>query len=115
MIRQLSLGEKSKDIREVLFENGDILMTRLQYEDKVFSLALGQHPIREIGETTDEYAGKTTDDLQCEIGVCLSFTNPKSLNALIHSLTELQKDIFDGKLNGLPEKVGAVSNGLIDP
>lgn len=99
MIRKLQLGEKSHDIREVLFSSGDIMMTRIQYEPGVFSLALAEHPQREIGETSNEYAGKTVDDFPNEIKVCLSFTNPKSLNALIHSLVELQKDVLNGELD----------------
>lgn len=100
MIRELQLGEKSKNITEVIFENGDIMMTRIQYEEGIFSLSLNeQNPPRKIGDVTNDYAGKTTDDFPSEIKVCLSFKNPKSINALIHSLVELQKDMFDGKLN----------------
>lgn len=99
MIRQLQLGEKSQNVTEVIFENGDIMMTRVQYEPDTFTLAINEHPQRPIGDTTNEYAGKTTDDFPNEIKVALSFKNAQSLNALIHSLVELQKDLLSGKVS----------------
>jgi hypothetical protein len=99
MIRTLQLGEKSPNVTEVIFESGDIMMTRIQYESGTFTLALNEHPRQPIGSTTNEYKGKTTDDFPNEIKVALSFKNPKSLNALIHSLVELQKDLFDGNVS----------------
>lgn len=99
MIRNLQLGEKSKNITEVLFGTGDIMMTRVQYEEGTFSLTLNEHTPHVIGETTDEYLGKSTDDFPSEVKVCLSFKNAQSLNALIHSLVELQKDIFNDKVS----------------
>ena len=99
MIRELQLGEKHSNIKEVIFENGDIMMTRVQYDPSTFSLVFNQQEPHKIGETHNEYAGKSIDEFPSEIKVCFSFKNPKSITAVIHSLIELQKDMFDGKLN----------------
>lgn len=94
MIRNIEIGEKSKNVVEVKFESGDIMMTRVQLESGLHSLVFNEQPDHEIGETTDDYKGKTTDEFPSEIRVCFTFTNPRSLNALIHSLVELQKDVL---------------------
>lgn len=98
-IGKLQLGENSKDIIEAVFHDGDIMMTRIQYKEGVYTLALCEHSKREIGETTQKYKDKSVDDFPSEIKICLSFTNPKSLNAIIQSLCELQMDALNGKLN----------------
>lgn len=95
MIRAIQIGEKSKNVTEVVFGDGDIMMTRIRYDANLFSLALNEAPPMPIGSTTNEYAGRTVDDLPNEIKVVLSFKNPKSINALIYSLVEVQKDVFN--------------------
>lgn len=83
----------------VEFGTGDIMFTRTYFEDaKASGLMFSQHSVpHKIGETTDEYNGKTSDDLP-DAKLIISFTKPASVAALIHSLIEVQKDMFDKQM-----------------
>lgn len=95
MIRTIEFG-KTSDVIEVLFEKGDIMMSRVTHSDGTHGIAFSQYQGEEIGAVSNDYSGETTDALPAPIRVLFTFTNPKSVNALIHSLSELQKDILDG-------------------
>ena len=102
MIEKCILGDKHPDVVHVQFGTGDIMFTNLQMEDKkYFGLAFAQSEPHKIGETSDDYAGKSVDTFKEEIKVLFTFDKPESVTALINSLVEVQKAIFDG---GYPEK-----------
>jgi len=58
-----------------------------------------------FGDVNNDYAGKSSEEMKEDIKVLLSFTKPESITAMIHSLIELQKAVFDGHLE-VPERVG---------
>lgn len=99
MIEKVVLGMKHPDVVHVKFGLGDICFTKLQMEDKSFGLAFAESEPHKIGETTDEYSGKNIDDFKEEVKVLFTFNKPESITALIHSLIELQKAVFDGKFS----------------
>lgn len=79
----------------VEFGTGDVLMTRTTFESEgTIGLLIGNHEQRKVGEITTEYNGKSSDDLP-NVEVVLAFKNPQSVGALIHSLMEVQKELFD--------------------
>lgn len=47
----------------------------------------------EIGAESDDYLGKSSEDLP-NVKMVMEFSKPESITALIHSLVELQKSIF---------------------
>jgi hypothetical protein len=98
MIQNINLGDKCKDVSHVQFGSGDILMSQLELDSHKHSLGLAFYPGRNVGDTTKEFIGLTSDEMPCEFKVVLSFSNPESVTALIHSLLDLQKRIFDDKL-----------------
>lgn len=95
MITKIELGEKCKDILLIEFGTGDIMFNGVKFEGHDHALAFQQHEPRPIGSETEEYNGKTTDELPNETKLIMSFTKPESVTALIHSLVELQKRMFD--------------------
>lgn len=96
MIRKIDFGDLNKGVTEVIYGNGTIGMTGIMFpeEPEKYCLALRQTEAHKIGEIDPSVIGKNTDELE-PIGVVLSFTKPESVTALIHSLIELQKRIFD--------------------
>lgn len=97
MIRKIEMGEKCKDTLELVFGNGDIMFHGLAFaeEPDKFSLGFVEMPGRKVGDTTTEFLNMTTDEFPNETKLVLSFTNPESVTAVIHSLIELQKRMFD--------------------
>ena len=56
---------------------------------------LSEQKSRDEKPTNNDWiSGKTTDELPIP-GVVLTFKNPESINDLIHSLIELQKELFE--------------------
>lgn len=98
MIEKCVLGTKHPDVVHVKFGTGDIMFTKMQMEDKSFGLAFAQAEPHEIGETSDDYAGKNVDTFEEEVKVLFTFDKPESITAVIHSLVELQKAVFAGKI-----------------
>lgn len=96
MIKTIDLGENQKGIALAEFGTGDIMFHHIASEDIKFGLAFIQTEPRAIGATTQEFIGMTTDQLP-HIGVIFNFTKPESVTAVIHSLIELQKRMFDGQ------------------
>lgn len=47
----------------------------------------------EIGSETDKFKGQLTDAIP-NVKAVFEFSNPRSIAALIHSLIEVQKDMF---------------------
>lgn len=87
-----------EDVTFLRFGSGDILFTRARnIENKYETMLLfsSQEP-RSIGDTTDDYKGLSSDEIP-SVKVVMSFTDPRSISALIHSLVELQKEVFDYK------------------
>lgn len=91
------MGEKCKDTLELVFGKGDIMFHGLKFpeEPEKFSLGFIEMPARKVGETTTEFLNLTTDELPGDTKLVLSFENPESVTAVIHSLIELQKRMFD--------------------
>lgn len=97
MIRNVQLGEKNKDTLELLFGSGDIMFHGLFFKEHPERYCLGfcEMPPRPIGSETNEFMGKTTDELPAEVRLVMAFEKPESVTAVIHSLIELQKRMFD--------------------
>jgi len=95
MITKIQLGEKSKDVLLLEFGKGDIMFNGVSFPEHTYGLAFQEHEPRPIGSTTDEYNGKTTDELPNETKLIMSFTRVESITAVIHSLLEVQQRMFD--------------------
>lgn len=95
MITKIEFG-KNKDVTEVAFGSGTVGMTGIMFPDMMekYCLGLRQTEPHKIGEIDPSIIGKDTDEIE-PIGCVLSFTKPESVAALIHSLIELQKRMFD--------------------
>ena len=77
------------------FGYGDIMFTRgaIQGEENDSILIFSQDEPHEIGAETDEHKGKLSDDLP-PVSMVMHFSKPESIAALIHSLVEIQKEVF---------------------
>jgi hypothetical protein len=93
-IQKVKFG-KHEDVLFAEFGTGDIKMTKGRYNDETHEslLMFSTEDGHKIGDTTDADVGKFSDDLPAPDFV-LSFKKPESLTALIHSLIELQKELF---------------------
>jgi hypothetical protein len=87
-----------KDVTIVHFSTGDILMTKAQETDKVADniLCFSELPGHEIGEVSHDFKDKDINALP-NISVVMRFDKPESILALIHSLCELQKSVFENQ------------------
>lgn len=94
MIENVILGTKHPEVTHVKFGTGDIMFTKLKMEDGSHGLAFNQDTPHKIGEETNDLAGKNVDDFPSEIKVLFTFDKPESIAALIHSLIEIQKELF---------------------
>jgi hypothetical protein len=96
MISKIKLGDRN-DAIEVSFGSGDIMFHGLRFDERLDKYCIGfcQMEPRKIGEETGEFKGLNTDQLPSPVEVVFSFTKPESVTALIHSLIELQKRMFD--------------------
>ncbi len=85
-----------EEVLFVEFGHGSVKMTKAKESSSEFdSLVLfTEQPNGNIGETSNEDAGKSTDDLK-RPDVVFEFKNPESITALIHTLIEVQKDLFN--------------------
>jgi len=98
MIKKQNLGIH-KDVLFATFGTGDISFSRGRFEDnKNHTLLVFRNNAepRKIGDVCDEDKGKSTDELEKPEFV-FEFSKPESITALIHSLVELQKNIFDNE------------------
>lgn len=87
---------KHESILQVQFGVGDIRMDKAQYPvDKPTEvhLIISQGEKGEIGREDNDLLGKTTDDIE-KPEVVLVFDKPESINSMIHSLVELQRDLL---------------------
>lgn len=94
MITEKDYG-KHEQILTAEFGKGTIMIAKAKIDGNEHETALflyNQEP-HEIGETSEENKGKTTDELERPKFV-LTFQNAKSITALVHSLVELQKEVF---------------------
>lgn len=87
-----------EDVTVVTFGAGDILMTKAQEIGKVADniLCYSECPGHEIGDVSYEFKDKDIDALP-KISVIMRFDKPESITALIHSLIELQKSVFENQ------------------
>lgn len=86
---------KHEQIPTAEFGKGTIMMAKAKIDGNENETAIflyNQEP-SEIGRVSEEHKGKTTDELGRPKFV-LTFQNAKSITALIHSLVELQKEVF---------------------
>lgn len=85
-----------KDVLFLEFVDGDIMFTRSTMDgDKHQSGLIFSHmeEPHEIGAETNDYADKSSDALP-NVKIVMRFSKPESITALIHSLVEIQKEIF---------------------
>jgi hypothetical protein len=96
MIQKIQFG-KNTDCTDVVFGTGDIMFHGMFFHERpeFYCLAFSQTEPRNIGAETEEFKGMTSDELPYETKLVLSFNKPESVTALIHSLIELQKRMFD--------------------
>lgn len=93
-IKTMQFG-KHENVLWLEFGTGDIEFTKSREADEEFEslMFFKQHDVpHEIGEESDYYIGKTTDEVD-GIKMVLKFKKPESITALVHSLTELQKQV----------------------
>lgn len=85
-----------QDVTIVTFGKGDILMTKAQESGKVADniLCFSECPGHEIGEVSYDFKDKDVNELP-KVEVIMRFDRPESITALIHSLVELQKSVFE--------------------
>lgn len=95
MVSPKKLG-RHENVLIAEFGYGDIKITKARdSEDAYESMLLfyNQYP-HPIGEEDNEFEGKTTDEL-APPSLVMHFSNPESIGAVIHSLIELQKELFN--------------------
>lgn len=94
-IRTTQFG-KHKDVLLVEFGTGDIEFTKSREQDEKYEsiMFFRQHETpHEIGEESNYYIGKTTDEVD-DIRLVFKFKKAESVIALIQSLIELQQQVF---------------------
>ena len=95
MIQTKQFG-KHENVLFAEFGSGDIKITKARNENDKHEtmLMFYNQPPHEIGEEDNEFSGKTSDELEAQAFV-MTFCKPESITALIHSLSELQKSVFE--------------------
>lgn len=85
-----------EDVLWLEFGHGDICFSGARYteDDKTRLLVFQQDAVHPIGFVNDENTGKTTDELQ-NVKMVFQFSKPESITALIHSLVEVQRELFE--------------------
>ena len=86
---------KHENVLMLTFGTGDILFTKAKEDDgaKEDMLFFSQDVPKAVGDETDEYKRKSSDELP-NVKMIMKFQNPESVAAVIHSLVELQKNFF---------------------
>lgn len=97
-IQTIHVG-KHENILSVEFGTGDVMFSRTILSTGFTLIFTENKTPAKIGEISNEFAGKNTDDMP--IKLALSFKKPEAITALIHSLVELQKDMFAGELTNV--------------
>ena len=94
MILKQKLG-KHEDVLFAIFGTGDIQMVKgcRNKEGHPNMLMFYNQEPHEIGEENTDVVNKTTDELGVPEFI-MEFNRPESITALIHSLIELQKEVF---------------------
>ena len=94
MIKNKQFG-KHENVLFAEFGNGDILIAKARDVDSKHEsmLMFYNQSKHEIGEESNEFLGRSSDELEPPEFV-MSFSNPESITAVIHSLIELQKEVF---------------------
>lgn len=95
MIQNKHFG-KHQNVLFAEFGNGDIKITKARSENdehETMIMFYNQTP-HGIGEEDNEFKGKSSNELEAPAFV-MTFSKPQSITALIHSLVELQKSVFE--------------------
>lgn len=84
-----------EDVLLLAFGFGDIRFSRAAEvgAEHESTLIFTQDTPHTIGEESSEFDGRLSDDLP-SVQMVMKFTKPESIAALIHSLVEIQKDLF---------------------
>jgi len=85
-----------ESILQVQFGIGDIRMDKAQYpaeSPNEVHLVISQGEPGEIGREHNDLRGKTTDEIN-NPQVVFTFDKPESITSVIHTLIELQRDLF---------------------
>lgn len=87
-----------KNVCIVTFGSGDIYMTKAKEHDKAADnlLCFSEIAGYKVGDESNDYDGKSVDELP-NLSVVFRFEKPESITALIHSLIELQKSVFNNQ------------------
>ena len=93
-ITKINLG-KYENVPCAEFGIGDIKITKAKMEGDIHQsmIILYSQQAKEIGHEDNDWDGMSTDSLPIP-DIVLRFTKPESITALIHSLCELQKEVF---------------------
>jgi len=86
---------RHQNVSIVTFGTGDIYMTKCREVDFENDNLLCFSEIAgfQVGQESNLYEGESIDRLP-NLKVIFRFENPKSITALIHSLVELQENVF---------------------
>lgn len=87
-----------QDVHVIQFGVGDILMTKARETGNISDniLCFSECTGHEIGEVSYDFKDKNVDELP-KVDVIMRFDKPESITALIHSLIELQKCVFENQ------------------
>jgi len=110
MIVKTKMGNQS-DVVYAEFGSGDISFSKAREIDENHESILffqNQNPPREIGSTSSEKAGLTTDELEERIQFALKFRRKESILAVIHSLQEIYDQFPDGEYKSVLTEEKAV-------
>lgn len=85
---------KHKDVTIISLGFGDVKINQAKHAHKYYHVTFSDDEPHPIGEEDEgENAGKSTDVLD-NVKAVISFSNPESITVLIHSLAELQTEMF---------------------
>lgn len=88
---------KHPNVKVLQFGEGDIMFSRgvdvHNNESHESLIIFSVTEPRKIGEETHAFAGKPSDELP-NIEVIFKFTKPESIAVLIHTLVEIQQQLF---------------------
>jgi hypothetical protein len=89
---------RHENVSIVTFGAGDIYMTKAKEHDREYEHLLCFSEIQgyNVGDESNIYTGESLDKLP-NLSVMFRFENPESITALIHSLVELQQNVFKNK------------------
>lgn len=96
MIKNVKFGNH-ENVVLAEFGTGDIRICRAKSEEmrhENMLMFFNREKPAKIGQEDDDYTGEHSDNLPTP-GFVMQFNDPRSITALIHSLVELQKSVFE--------------------